>query len=74
MDDILTLRLKVEDLLFLEADLLDRWMLKEWLALFTEDAWYHVPPATWTAIPPIPTSHCSISLMTACACVSGSTA
>lgn len=45
MDDILTLRLKVEDLLYLEADLLDRWKLDEWLALFMPDAWYHVPPS-----------------------------
>lgn len=43
MDDNLLLRLRVEDLLYLEADLLDRWKLQDWLALFTEDAWYHVP-------------------------------
>lgn len=45
MDENLLLRLRVEDLLYLEADLLDRWMLKEWLALYAEDAWYHVPPS-----------------------------
>lgn len=45
MDDRLLLRLKVEDLLFLEADLLDRWQLDEWLALYTDDAHYYVPPS-----------------------------
>ncbi|WP_404476990.1 aromatic-ring-hydroxylating dioxygenase subunit beta [Novosphingobium sp. BL-52-GroH] len=45
IDDTLMLRLRVEDLLFEEADLLDRWRLEEWLALYTEDAWYHVPPS-----------------------------
>lgn len=45
MDDKLMLRLRVEDLLFLEADLLDRWRLDEWLALYTADAYYHVPPS-----------------------------
>lgn len=45
MDDKLLLRLRVEDLLFLEADLLDRWQLDEWLALYTDDAHYFVPPS-----------------------------
>lgn len=45
MDDLLMLRLRVEDLLYHEADLLDRWQLDEWLALYTEDAFYHVPPS-----------------------------
>ena len=45
MDEMLMLRLRVEDLLYLEADLLDRWQLDGWLALFTDDAWYHVPPS-----------------------------
>ena len=36
-------RAEVEDLLFLEADLLDQWRLPEWLELFTDDASYHVP-------------------------------
>jgi p-cumate 2,3-dioxygenase subunit beta len=40
----LLLRLRVEDLLYQEADLLDQWRLDEWLALFTEDAQYLVPP------------------------------
>ena len=44
MDDALILRLRVEDLLSLEADLLDSWKLDDWLALFTDDAHYHVPP------------------------------
>lgn len=36
-------RSDVEDFLFNEADLLDRWRLPEWLMLFTEDARYEVP-------------------------------
>ncbi len=40
----LMLRLQVEDLLYLEADLLDRWQLDQWLALYTPDAHYFVPP------------------------------
>ncbi|MFW2828767.1 aromatic-ring-hydroxylating dioxygenase subunit beta [Sphingomonas sp. ID0503] len=35
---------RVEALLFHEADLLDRWQLTEWEALFTDDAEYLVPP------------------------------
>lgn len=42
-----TLRLigrdQVEDLLYREAELLDRWDLDEWLALYTDDASYVVP-------------------------------
>jgi p-cumate 2,3-dioxygenase beta subunit len=45
MNDLLRLRLRVEDLLYCEADLLDRWQLDEWLALYTEDAHYFVPPS-----------------------------
>jgi p-cumate 2,3-dioxygenase beta subunit len=45
MDETLKLRLRVEDLLFEEADLLDQWKLNDWLALYTEDAHYHVPPS-----------------------------
>lgn len=41
----LLLRLQVEELLFLEADLLDQWRLDEWLALYTGDAHYLVPPS-----------------------------
>ena len=37
-------RQEVEDFLFEEAALLDEWRLSEWLALFTEDATYSVPP------------------------------
>ncbi|WP_205622979.1 aromatic-ring-hydroxylating dioxygenase subunit beta [Sciscionella marina] len=36
-------RAEVEDLLFHEAELLDRWDLDEWLDLYTEDASYVVP-------------------------------
>lgn len=34
---------QVEDLLYQEAELLDRWDLDDWLALYTEDATYVVP-------------------------------
>jgi p-cumate 2,3-dioxygenase beta subunit len=36
-------RNEIEEYLFREAALLDAWKLEEWLALFTEDAHYHVP-------------------------------
>lgn len=36
-------RTEAEDLLYEEADLLDRWQLEQWLALYTEDAAYLVP-------------------------------
>ncbi len=42
-------RAEAEDLLFEEADLLDRWQLEEWLALYTDDAAYLVPS---TDLPP----------------------
>lgn len=45
MNEMLLLRLRVEDLLFQEADLLDRWLLDDWLALYTDDAAYFVPPS-----------------------------
>lgn len=41
----MTTRSEVEDLLYLEADLLDAWKLKDWLKLYTEDAEYEVPSA-----------------------------
>jgi p-cumate 2,3-dioxygenase beta subunit len=34
---------QAQALLFLEADLLDRWKLLEWAALFTDDGEYQVP-------------------------------
>ncbi|WP_206916137.1 aromatic-ring-hydroxylating dioxygenase subunit beta [Alicyclobacillus suci] len=37
-------RADVEDLLYLEAALLDEWRLNEWLELLTDDATYSVPP------------------------------
>jgi p-cumate 2,3-dioxygenase subunit beta len=37
-------RAEVEDLLYLEADLLDTWRLDDWFALLTDDACYYVPP------------------------------
>jgi p-cumate 2,3-dioxygenase subunit beta len=45
LDDALLLRLRVEELLWHEVDLLDQWRLDEWLALFTDDAHYYVPPS-----------------------------
>jgi p-cumate 2,3-dioxygenase beta subunit len=36
-------RSEVEDLLYLEAFLLDEWRVEDWLALWTEDAEYVVP-------------------------------
>ena len=45
MDDTLKLRLSVEDLLYEEADLIDKWKLDDWLALYTDDAHYYVPPS-----------------------------
>lgn len=39
-----TPREEVEDFLYKEAALLDGWRLEEWLALFTDDATYVVPP------------------------------
>ncbi|MEA2212373.1 MAG: p-cumate 2,3-dioxygenase subunit beta [Solirubrobacteraceae bacterium] len=40
---VLLRRLEVEDFLFHEAELLDRWRLEQWLALFTADCRYVVP-------------------------------
>jgi len=40
----MSLKESVENFLFEEADLLDRWSLKEWEALLTDDAEYLVPP------------------------------
>lgn len=41
-------RAEVEDFLFHEADLLDRWRLDDWFALLAEGAEYHVPTTDWT--------------------------
>jgi p-cumate 2,3-dioxygenase subunit beta len=45
MNDALILRLSVEDLLIREAYFLDSWQLNDWLALYTDDAHYYVPPS-----------------------------
>lgn len=37
-------RAQVEDFLFHEADLLDRWALDAWAMLFTDDGEYLIPP------------------------------
>jgi p-cumate 2,3-dioxygenase beta subunit len=42
-DNLLT-RLRVEEFLFAECDLLDRWQLDEWLNLYTGDCRYEVGP------------------------------
>jgi p-cumate 2,3-dioxygenase beta subunit len=36
-------RSDVEEFLYREAAMLDRWQLDQWLALYTDDAIYHVP-------------------------------
>jgi p-cumate 2,3-dioxygenase beta subunit len=43
MDDMI-LHHRVQRFLFEEADLLDRWCLDDWFALFAEGAFYLVPP------------------------------
>jgi p-cumate 2,3-dioxygenase beta subunit len=43
VDDPL-LRSRVEDFLYLEADLLDEWRIEEWFAMFAEGATYEIPP------------------------------
>ena len=40
------LRARIEDFLYLEADLLDEWKIEEWFALFAEGATYEVPPTS----------------------------
>jgi p-cumate 2,3-dioxygenase beta subunit len=42
--DSVGLRGRIEDFLYLEADLLDDWRIEEWFALFAEGATYEVPP------------------------------
>jgi p-cumate 2,3-dioxygenase beta subunit len=37
-------RSQFEDFIYNEVALIDEWRLDEWLALFAEDATYHVPP------------------------------
>jgi p-cumate 2,3-dioxygenase subunit beta len=44
MNEPLLLRLRVEELLYREAALLDDWQLKDWLALFSQDARYEIAP------------------------------
>jgi len=38
------LRGRIEDFLYLKAELLDEWKIEEWFALFAEGATYEVPP------------------------------
>ena len=42
--DTSTLRGRIEDFLYLEAELLDDWKIEEWFALFADGATYEVPP------------------------------
>ena len=44
LTDRLITRLQVEDFLYHEAELLDRWALDEWLALCSDDCRYEVGP------------------------------
>ena len=37
-------RLQIEDFVYHEAELLDRWKLDEWLALYTSDCQYQIGP------------------------------
>jgi p-cumate 2,3-dioxygenase beta subunit len=43
-NDPSALRGRIEDFLYLEAELLDEWKIEEWFALFAEGATYEVPP------------------------------
>src|SRR3546814_7066475 len=42
--DAMLLQHRVQSFLFHEADLLDRWQLNDWEALFADEASYLVPP------------------------------
>src|SRR3546814_19109044 len=42
--DAMLLQQRVQSFLFHEADLLDRWQLEQWEALFADEARYLVPP------------------------------
>jgi len=46
LDAALELRLRIEDFLFREAEMLDEWRLEDWHALFAPDARYLVPNLT----------------------------
>ena len=46
MDSALEMRLRVEEFLFREAELLDDWRLEEWHRLFAENCRYLVPNLT----------------------------
>lgn len=43
-NDTSALRGRIEDFLYLEAELLDEWKIEEWFALFAEGATYEIPP------------------------------
>lgn len=46
LERITATRSDIEDFLYHEAELLDEWMLPEWLQLFTPDGRYEVPTTT----------------------------
>lgn len=48
---------QVQQLLFQEAKLLDSWRLRDWLALFTEEGSYYVPPTNVPAEEADPAKH-----------------
>jgi p-cumate 2,3-dioxygenase beta subunit len=41
-------RAEVEEFLFLEADLLDRWQLDDWFALMADGSTYEIPTNDWS--------------------------
>ena len=45
--DALILKDKIENFLYDEASMLDKWQLKEWESLFTSDGEYFVPPLAY---------------------------
>ena len=42
--DVTATRAEVEDLFYLEAELLDNWRLDDWMKLLADDASYYIPP------------------------------
>ncbi|VFN00339.1 MAG: p-cumate 2,3-dioxygenase beta subunit [Candidatus Kentron sp. G] len=58
-DNVEFTRPEVEDFLYLEAALLDKWRLREWLDLLTDDIDYHIPASD----APHGDGHTSLSLV-----------
>lgn len=57
IDDDLMRYFQVQQLLHHEAKLLDKWQLREWLELFTDDGCYFVPPTNVSADEADPAKH-----------------